>query len=498
MAVDNRTNWWLHQLRSRTRSEDVTQRLRPEMQLQQEFARLLQPGIGDAAILDVLPGPLTSLGNLLPNYRLSITQIEPEADHIQQEMETMGLRSRGRLVAGHPSDATQLWPDPTFDLIVCRRADLLDPTTDLAALFACLRPGGTLFLSGFMQDSGNWQFKAGTEGLEIRSNDKCRPLTLYIGSTEAEIVWSMNSAGIDGQRTWIAVEIKRRLTSRDRIERELEDFSSTSDALDELFGVRPDKSDVGFTAKFFADKPDGTSGSIMPNDALFIFTFMKMLRPKKVLEIGVSSGVSSAFMLKAAEQLGLLGESFHLDSIDLLDYVYAAPSEPVGWVVDSMAADLKPHLNLVTGVTTLDLAALRTESRIEEPDLVFLDAEHAHPWPMIDLVLLCDTLPEGVWVLMHDIGLMERAIRDQFRMKRRPNWMLRGAQWAFEFYPGEKMRGTGEWANVGAVKTTKAFRGSFAWRTLSKLPHETQITLEAEAAKTLDTEHHLRDLAAST
>ena len=358
-----------------------------------------------------------------------------------------------------------------------------------------MRPGGTLFLSGFLDadDSTNdWQFDVGTEGLGVIWGSERASLQKCIGSDQAEVVWNMTSAGADGQRTWVTVEIKRLLTKGDKIERKLEDFHSTSDALEQLYGVRPDKSDVGFTAQFFAEKPDGTSGSIMPNDALFILSFMKMLRPKKVLEIGVSSGVSSAFMLKAAEHLDLVSDSFHLDSIDLLDYVYAAPSEPVGWAVDSMAANLKPNFNLLTGVTTLDLAALRTEGRVEQPDLVFLDAEHAHPWPMIDLALLCDTLPEGVWVLMHDIALMERAIRDQFRMKRRPNWMLRGAQWAFEFWPGEKMRGAGEWANVGAVKTTKSFRGSSAWRTLSNLPHETQITLDGEAAKALDAEYHLR------
>ena len=66
------------------------------------------------------------------------------------------------------------------------------------------------------------------------------------------------------------------------------------------------------------------------------------------------------------------------------------------------------------------------------------------------------------------------------------------------FYTPAKRYGHGEWANVGAVKTTKAFRGSFAWRTLSKLPHETQITLGGEAAKAMDVDLHLGDIPAET
>ena len=234
-----------------------------------------------------------------------------------------------------------------LDPIICRRADSLPtPTTDIAALFACLRPGGTFFLSGFLDADGStndWHFNVGTEGLAIVSGQESASLQQCIGDDHAEVTWSMTSSGADASRAWISIEIRRPLTKRNRLERELEDFHSTSETLQKLHGVSLDKSDISFTAKFFDHKPEGTSGSIMPNDALFILSYMKLLRPKNMLEIGVSSGVSSAFMLKAAEHLGLLDDGFHLDSIDLIDYVYAAPSEPVGWVVDAVASDLKPN-----------------------------------------------------------------------------------------------------------------------------------------------------------
>jgi hypothetical protein len=174
--------------------------------------------------------------------------------------------------------------------------------------------------------------------------------------------------------------------------------------------------------------------------------------------------------------LGLLDQGFRLDSLDLLDHVYAKPDDEVGWVVEAMTGQLASHFNLITGVTAFDVKSLIDENRLRKPDLVFLDAEHAHPFPALDLAALCEVVEPGIWILLHDICLFERALRDSYRLKIRPDWMLRGVEWAFEFWPGEKFRGAGEHANVGAVRSVKGVGQSPAWEILHAFPHERSLT----------------------
>ncbi|WP_249695453.1 class I SAM-dependent methyltransferase [Stappia sp. WLB 29] len=483
MTTDERIGWWINQIRAGNRDGEIGERLKPAADLQPEFARLV---IGDWPVVDILDiqcGPLTSLGNRLPGRKVRIRQLEPEAERLERLLSDCGIGSRGDLVAGSPETVQEIWPAPSFDLVVCRQAKwLADPAASLPALYAILRPGGALSVTvSFETAIGRpaWSLRIGAGGLSLCSDGEERPLGEAFFGDGAVVSWRATSGGDAAAAAWVTLEVRKPASRKDTLRRQLEDFSGTVAPLRTLHGVAIEGEDLDFIADFFARKPDGTAGSILPNDAAFLYAWMKKTRPKCVLEIGVSSGVSSAFFLESAERLGLLEHGFRLDSIDLLEHVYAAPDDKVGWVVEAMAGRLASRFNLLTGVTAFDVDRLIGEGKVHRPDLVFLDAEHAHPFPALDLAALCKVMEPDAWILLHDICLFERALRDSYRLKIRPDWMLRGVEWAFEFWPGEKFRGAGEHANVGAVRAVANVEATPAWRALTALPGERSLTPEA-------------------
>jgi hypothetical protein len=83
----------------------------------------------------------------------------------------------------------------------------------------------------------------------------------------------------------------------------------------------------------------------------------------------------------------------------------------------------------------------------------FVDANHAHPWPLVDVLHLAPVMRPGSWIVLHDIGLAERAVEETQSLNgEAANYRVRGAQYLFEFWPYEKVRGVGDCWNVGAVR----------------------------------------------
>lgn len=483
MMTDGRIGWWINQIREGNRDGEIGERLKPAADLQPEFARLVRGDWPVVEILDVQCGPLTSLGNRLPGRNVRIRQLEPEAERFARLLAECGIASRGELVAGSPEAVQAIWPAPSFDLVVCRQAKWLsDPAAALAALYGVLRPGGTLSVTiSFDRNAEQpfWSLQVGVGGIALCRNGQEQRLDEAFFGDGARVSWRATSGDDATAAAWLTLEVGKPSSRKDVIRRQIEDFTATLAPLRSVHDVVLDEDDLEFIADFFARKPDGTAGSILPNDGAFLYAWMKKTRPRSVLEIGVSSGVSSAFFLETAERLDLLGQGFRLDSIDLLDHVYAAPEDKVGWVVEAMVGRLASHFNLITGVTSFDVERLIGEGKVHRPDLVFLDAEHAHPFPALDLAALCKTVEPETWILLHDICLFERALRDSYRLKIRPDWMLRGVEWAFEFWPGEKFRGAGEHANMGAVRAVADVEATPAWRALMALPAERSLTPEA-------------------
>jgi hypothetical protein len=91
-----------------------------------------------------------------------------------------------------------------------------------------------------------------------------------------------------------------------------------------------------------------------------------------------------------------VGDSFHLYCIEKENH------EQFGEAIlkESTENELK-HCSLNKGSTSFDLEnILNSDIKL---DLVFIDANHHHPWPIIDLLHILPFLHEGSIVILHDV-----------------------------------------------------------------------------------------------
>lgn len=123
---------------------------------------------------------------------------------------------------------------------------------------------------------------------------------------------------------------------------------------------------------------------------------VKHFKPRSMLEIGVSAGLTSGAMLVASHTYD---ERAKVYGIDVADNVYYAQEKKIGALVDEAYPELRPRLDLLLGRTCVDVPEL-----FEGPlDFVYIDSLHSHPWPVLDALNSLTRLDEGGIIAMDGI-----------------------------------------------------------------------------------------------
>src|SRR5258706_10849674 len=183
-------------------------------------------------------------------------------------------------------------------------------------------------------------------------------------------------------------------------------------------------------------RPEWAKGTISREDAAFLFDALIAERPQSVAEIGVASGVSTSFLSTLLSDR--LPQS-RLYAFDKLDHVYNEPSKPVGAFLYEVFGRVPPNVTLASGVGSSSIRSFA--GRPERFDFVFLDANHNHPWPCLDLLSILDIVRPGGWVALHDVNL---PLTDSKFEGFGPLHLFRG-------WPGEKVAALGNNAHIGAI-----------------------------------------------
>lgn len=208
-------------------------------------------------------------------------------------------------------------------------------------------------------------------------------------------------------------------------------------------------------AALWKNLPSGTEGAISRADEDFLNAMIDRVRPDRVYEIGVASGTSSAFILNSMSAYADPAQVW-LHSYDLAEMCYYSPADPVGVATKRMVPELLAHWDLQVKKTVLDVPRER-----EPRTLYFIDANHLHPAPTLDLVALLGRLQPGDYVIYHDINL-PRLMDGKF-----PDT---GAQWLFEDWPGPRFASDEPIPNIGAIMIPedKALIRTFLTQSLSR------------------------------
>ena len=158
--------------------------------------------------------------------------------------------------------------------------------------------------------------------------------------------------------------------------------------------------------RFYNAIPAWATGHISYHDGLFLREAILREKPSIVLELGTASGFSAASLchsLEVAARSAGGDPNYRVVSYDSENHFYADPSRAVG---DAARAMLGPSL-----LAHVEFRHPRTaRDAVDEfpPDslsFVFIDADHSHPWPTLDLLALLDVIRPGGSVYLHDINL---------------------------------------------------------------------------------------------
>ncbi len=177
------------------------------------------------------------------------------------------------------------------------------------------------------------------------------------------------------------------------------------DQWSEIIGCEPEE----YCDRLYASRPEWVVGTVSSYDACFLFRRALEAATNLVVEIGTASGFSTVFLchaLNLASKANLIGPDFEVVSYDLRTWFYADETRETGDAArELLEPELLEHVVFRSPATALTVA---THHDHDSLSFMFIDANHAHPWPTLDLLATLDCLLPGAEVVLHDINLPVR------------------------------------------------------------------------------------------
>lgn len=185
--------------------------------------------------------------------------------------------------------------------------------------------------------------------------------------------------------------------------------------------------------------PAWSTGGISTGDAEYLAVLVAAAQPEIVVEIGVAAGTSSAALLFALDQLPGAGRL--LISVDTRSTCYFDRTHPTGAAVAEMYPQHRTSWYCRTPCDARQISGHVTTGSI---GLIFVDGNHDHPWPLLDVLHLAPYLKPGAWIALHDIALPRLF----------PQYQTFGPMWLFERWPPlDKHQAVDPDAqNIGAIR----------------------------------------------
>lgn len=189
-------------------------------------------------------------------------------------------------------------------------------------------------------------------------------------------------------------------------------------------------------------------GAIGISEYLFLTGFAGILAPTRSIEIGTSTGFSSALIAAALQRRHPQREGPFLDTIDLHTRYLVDQTKMIGFEIPDLLPDF-PHAVRVH--TSRDSEFVRELAGEDELAFAFIDADHQHPLPLLDLLRVAPFVRPGGWIVLHDIQLGTMGARARKNGAPFPYGTPYGAEWLFDKWPFPKING----GNIGAVQLPK-------------------------------------------
>jgi predicted O-methyltransferase YrrM len=186
-------------------------------------------------------------------------------------------------------------------------------------------------------------------------------------------------------------------------------------------------------------------GGIGSRDYFFLTCLVSILAPRRVIEIGTLTGFSTAIIAAAIYHQHGVRDQITVDTVDSQTHCIIDKSRPVGFEIPDLIPDLISTVRIHTSRASDVVPEIASPG---EFGLAFIDADHRHPWPLLDVLRLAPYIQSGGWIILHDIqlGSYGRAEREAGRSL--DTGTPYGAEWLFERWPFRKIRSF----HIGAVE----------------------------------------------
>jgi cephalosporin hydroxylase len=214
-------------------------------------------------------------------------------------------------------------------------------------------------------------------------------------------------------------------------------------------------------------------GGIGGRDCFFLTALVSILAPRRVIEIGTLTGFSAAVIAAAIHrQHGNRGE-ISVETIDALTHCLIDETRPIGFEIPELIPDLASMVRVHTGRKSDYVRELGLR---DEFALGFIDADHRHPWPLLDVLRLAPYIQSAGWIALHDIQLGTHGRKEKAAGRSLEGETPYGAEWLFDRWPFRKIRS----AHIGAIElpARKADLVSFSLNLL-----EGRLEVTGKAAK---------------
>jgi cephalosporin hydroxylase len=200
-------------------------------------------------------------------------------------------------------------------------------------------------------------------------------------------------------------------------------------------------------------------GGIGARDCFFLTALVSILAPRRVVEIGTLTGFSAAIIAAAihrqhgteksvipSEVEGPRGApGITVETIDAHTRCIIDETREIGFEISNLIPDLASTVRIHTGRKSDYVRELAARDQF---GLAFIDADHRHPWPLLDVLRLAPYVRSGGWIVLHDIQLGTYGKELQAAGKSLESGTPYGAEWLFDRWPFRKIRSF----HIGAIE----------------------------------------------
>ena len=141
--------------------------------------------------------------------------------------------------------------------------------------------------------------------------------------------------------------------------------------------------------------------SLSDDNLIWICSLIEKYKPKRILEIGVSTGGSTSVYLNCIKELGLDSQLISIDSQIIATH---KKSKPIG----SEVYELKNYLNLTNSKLITGKYIPEVIDEIGIFDMVIMDTVHFTPGEILDILCLKNNIHKGTVIILDDINIESR------------------------------------------------------------------------------------------